>query len=158
MSYIYINEQGSEITVDGGHCVVTKPDGMRRIIPIETIEYVSLFGNIKITVPAMQMFMKNKIPVTLYSKTGNYFGRIMSNENCNIIRQRKQFKLSGETEFSLELSKRIINAKVHNQRVVLMRYAPTEKKEEVQHIIEQMKLAAKNIDKCTSVSQIMGYE
>lgn len=39
-----------------------------------------------------------------------------------------------------------------------MRYAPTEKKEEVQHIIEQMKLAAKNIDKCTSVSQIMGYE
>ena len=48
MSYIYINEQGSEITVDGGHCVVTKPDGMRRIIPIETIEYVSLFGNIKI--------------------------------------------------------------------------------------------------------------
>ena len=115
MSYIYINEQGSEITVDGGRCVVTKPDGMRRIIPIETIEYVSLFGNIKITVPAMQMFMKNKIPVTLYSKTGNYFGRIMSNENCNIIRQRKQFKLSGETEFSLELSKRIINAKVHNQ-------------------------------------------
>ena len=158
MSYIYINEQGSEITVDGGRCVVTKPDGMRRIIPIETIEYVSLFGNIKITVPAMQMFMKNKIPVTLYSKTGNYFGRIMSNENCNIIRQRKQFKLSGETEFSLELSKRIINAKVHNQRVVLMRYAPTEKKEEVRHIIEQMKLAVKNIDKCTSVSQIMGYE
>ena len=48
MSYIYINEQGSEITVDGGRCVVTKPDGMRRIIPIETIEYVSLFGNIKI--------------------------------------------------------------------------------------------------------------
>ena len=27
----------------------------------------------------------------------------MSNENCNIIRQRKQFKLSGETEFILEV-------------------------------------------------------
>lgn len=70
MSYIYINEQGSEISVDGGYCVIDTPDKAHKKIPIETIEYVSLFGNIHITTPAIQMFMQNKIPVTLYSNRG----------------------------------------------------------------------------------------
>lgn len=158
MSYIYINEQGSHVEADGGRCVIVLPDGMKRMIPIETIEYVSLFGNINISVPAMQMFMKNKIPVTLYSRSGSYFGRIMPNENCNIIRQRKQFKLSGETEFSLELSKRIIRAKVNNQRVVLKRYKPRAGSEEVDNIVEQIKIVSRKIKDCTSIEQLMGYE
>lgn len=79
MSYIYINEQGSEISVDGGYCVIDTPDKAHKKIPIETIEYVSLFGNIHITTPAIQMFMQNKIPVTLYSNRGAYFG---SKQQC----------------------------------------------------------------------------
>lgn len=159
MSYIYINEQGSEISVDGGYCVIATVDGMIRKIPIETIEYVSLFGNIHITTPALQMFMKNKIPVTLYSKTGSYFGRIMSNENVNIIRQRKQFRLSGETEFAIGLAKKIIKAKIHNQIVVLNRYSPkNDISQQVSDCSMQMKHVLKDIDRCDSIMQLIGYE
>lgn len=159
MSYIYINEQGSEISVNGGYCVVITPDKISRKVPIETIEYVSLFGNIHITTPALQMFMQNKIPVTLYSNKGSYFGRIMSNENVNIARQRKQFRLSGDMEFSLNLSKRIIKAKIHNQIVVLNRYCPkNEFAQSVKNCCTQMKYIIRDIDKCNSVSRLMGYE
>lgn len=159
MSYIYVNEQGAEISVDGGYCVIKTVDGMSRKIPIETIEYASLFGNIQITTPALQMFMKSKIPVTLYSKTGSYFGRIMSNENVNILRQRKQFRLSGDTEFALNLAKRIIKAKIHNQSVVLNRYCPgNEFSGLVKDCCTQMKHVLKDIDKCDSVTQLIGYE
>lgn len=158
MSYLYINEQGAEISVDGGYCVVATKD-MRRKLPIETLEYVSLFGNIHITTPAIQMFMKNKIPVALYSKTGAYFGRIMSNENVNIARQRSQFLLSGNTDFSLNLSKEIVKAKIHNQIVVLNRYCPAKADgDEVKTCAAHMKSMLKDIEKCTSAEQLMGYE
>jgi CRISPR-associated protein Cas1 len=158
MSYIYINEQGAEISISGGYCVITTPDKMQRKIPIENIEYVSLFGNIHLSTPALQMFMQNKIPVSIYSKTGAYFGRIMSNENVNIARQRKQFNLSGNTDFSLNLSKRIIKAKIHNQTVVLNRYCPKFETEEVSHCVVQMQYMLKDIDKCNRIEQLMGYE
>ncbi|MCD8090842.1 MAG: CRISPR-associated endonuclease Cas1 [Clostridiales bacterium] len=159
MSYVYVNEQGSQISVDGGYCVIVVPNGLKRLIPIETIEYVSVFGNVHITTPALQMFMKNNITVTLYSQTGGYFGRIMSNENVNINRQRKQFRLSGNTEFSLKLSKKILKAKIHNQAVVLSRYCPkTDSNENIKASINQIKITAKSIDRCVSIEQLMGYE
>ncbi|MCD8180966.1 MAG: CRISPR-associated endonuclease Cas1 [Firmicutes bacterium] len=159
MSYIYITEQGSKISVEGGYCTVTSANEMKRLIPIETIEYVSLFGNINLTTPALQMFMKNNITVTLYSKTGAYFGRIMSNENVNILRQRKQFRLSGDTEFSLNIAKRIIDAKIHNQSVVLNRYCPeNENADKVKEMLHQMKIAAKGIAECTDIDRLIGYE
>ena len=159
MSYIYVNEQGSQISVSGGYCVITVLNGEKNLVPIETIEGVSVFGNINITTPALQMFMKNNITVTLYSRKGSYFGRIMSNENVNIIRQRKQFRLSGNTEFSLNLSKSILRAKIHNQAVVLSRYCPeTNDNEVIRNLISQIKIIAKIIDRCVSIGQLMGYE
>ncbi len=159
MSYIYINEQGSKISVNGGYCVVETVDGMKRSIPSATIEYVSVFGNVDITTPALQMFMTNKIPIALYSNKGKYFGRVMSNENVNINRQRKQFKLSGDTQFSIDISKRFIDAKIHNQSVVLNRYCPKgENSEKVKECVKQMKYIRKDLPKCTSIDQLMGYE
>ena len=159
MSYIYVNEQGAKITVDGGYCVIETKDGLRRLFPDSTIEYVSVFGNVAITTPALQMFMKNKIPVSLYSKNGSYFGRIMSNENVNIIRQRKQFALSGDTEFSLNISKKIIDAKINNQIIVINRYTPKNNdREEILKCIDMMRRIRKDIPTCSAYEQIMGYE
>ena len=159
MSYIYVNEQGSKIKVEGGYCVIETKDGTRRLFPDNTIEYVSVFGNVDITTPALQMFMKNKIPVALYSKHGSYFGRIMSNENVNIIRQRQQFTLSGDTDFASELSKKLIDAKINNQIVVLSRYMPkNEGAADVAECITMMRHVRKDIHKCGSYEQLMGYE
>jgi len=159
MSFLYISEQNYTLSVDGGYCMVKTKGGMLRKIPIETLEYVSLFGDIHITVPAIKTFMTNKIPVTLYSKTGGYFGRIMSNENVNITRQRKQFKLSGDTEFSLNLAKRIIAAKVHNQVVILNRYMPkNDETGAVRDSIQQMKIISKDIEKADNIIKLMGCE
>lgn len=159
MSYVYLNESGASVNVDGGQCVINSKNGMITRIPIENIEYVSIFGNINITTPAMQMFMKNKIPVTLYSSKGAYFGRILSNERVNILRQRKQFELSGNTDFSLNISKRIISAKIHNQSVVLNRYCSKFMHfEKVKECINSIKSLQRDIERCITIKELMGYE
>lgn len=143
MSYLYVNNQGSTVAVDGGYFTVTQPDGLVRKIPSATLEYIAAFGNINFTTKAIQECIKNGVVVNFFSKNGTFFGKIESANNVKIGRQRQQFKLSGKTEFALELSKRIISAKIHNQLIVLGRYADNEK---FADNFKQIKLAEKAVD------------
>ena len=155
MSYLYVNNQGSTVAVDGGYFTVTQPDGLVRKIPSATLEYIAAFGNINFTTKAIQECIKNGVVVNFFSKNGTFFGKIESANNVKIGRQRQQFKLSGKTEFALELSKRIISAKIHNQLVVLGRYADNEK---FADNFKQIKLAEKAVINCGDVNELLGHE
>ena len=155
MSYLYVNSQGSKIAVDGGYITVTQQDGMIRKIPSMSVEYIAVFGNVNFTAQALQLCLKNGIIVNFFSKNGSLFGKAESTNNVNISRQRKQFLLSGDTEFALDLSKRIISAKIHNQLVVLRRYTSDKEFEEN---FKQIKLAEKEASACSDIEKLRGYE
>ena len=92
-------------------------NGMTHTIPKETLESVALFGNVTITTPCMQELLKKGIAVSFFSTKGAYFGRLESTGYKNIKRLKKQIYMSDDLNFSLELSKKIISAKINNQLV-----------------------------------------
>jgi CRISPR-associated protein Cas1 len=160
MSFLYVKDQGATINVDGGYFVVkykNTGDDVIRKIPSETLEYIALFGNIQLTTEAIKKCLQKGIVVSFFSKIGVYFGRMSSMSKTNIIRQRKQFSLSGNTEFSLNLAKKLIKAKIRNQFVVLKRYVASGNPR-FDEIFKQMQDAENKIDSCVDVSAIMGYE
>ena len=122
MSILYVNENGASVGFTGNRVVVSKKDGALRSIPVETLEGISLLGKSQLTTQCVEMCLTKGIPVTYLSKTGKYFGRLMSTGHIAVELQRKQDKLY-EERFALELSKRMINAKIHNQLTLLRRYA-----------------------------------
>lgn len=71
-------------------------------------------------------------------------------------RQRKQAKLA-DSEFSLNLAKRIIKGKINNQGVVLRRYSRS-RGIDVEKELISMKQSMNKIDTCKNISEIMGYE
>ena len=73
MSYLYVNNQGSTVAVDGGYFTVTQPDGLVRKIPSATLEYIAAFGNINFTTKAIQECIKNGVVVNFFSKNGTFF-------------------------------------------------------------------------------------
>lgn len=89
-----------------------------------------------------------------YSKGGSYFGRLQSTNHINVQRQRKQAALA-DSEFSLELAKNIVSGKIHNQEIILRRYARSEDKD-VKDFLVRMRQSLKKIGTCESVSEIMG--
>ena len=157
MSFLYVNKSGSVISVNQGYFVVKYKDGMLKKIPKETLESVVLFGNIQLTTQCIRECLNRGIPISFFSSKGSYFGRLESTSHVNIFRQRKQIHLTENEEFSLELSKKIIKAKVHNQRVVLSRYARYSGKD-FKTEINRIKNSEKMIDTCDSIEQVMGYE
>ena len=44
MSLLYINENGAQIGVTANQCTVLYKDGMKRSIPIESLEGITIMG------------------------------------------------------------------------------------------------------------------
>ena len=121
MSLLYVNENGCTIGIEANRCIVKYPDGMKKCVPIETLEGITIMGNSQMTVQCTQECLLRGIPVSYFSKGGKYFGRLQSTGNVNAQRQRIQSALY-DTDFAVELSRRIVSSKLKNQMVVLKRY------------------------------------
>lgn len=120
-------------------------------------ESMVIFGNVYLTVPCIKECMERGISVSMFSTKGKYFGRIESTSHINAKRLKHQVYLSDKEEKRVQFSKKIIMNKIHNQRVLLSRYARSSEKD-IDEYIRAMKIHEKKISQCDSIEQIMGYE
>lgn len=157
ISYLYVCEQGAVMGIEGGYFTVKVKDGCVTRVPKETLEAVALFGNITMTIACTRECLMRGIPVSYFSMSGAYFGRLHSTNNVNIIRQKKQIALSEDKEFRLEFTKKIIKAKIHNQIVMLRRYTRNSSID-LNEIISAIQRHEQKIPNCNSIEQTMGYE
>lgn len=157
MSILYVTEQGANISLDGGYFIAKNKSGLVRKIPRETLESIAIFSNAQMTTQCVEECLKRGIPVSYFSRSGSYFGRLSSTAHTNISRLKKQIQMSENSGFALELSKRIINAKIHNQSVLLRRYMRRSDMENTEEI-KQINILGKKVSACTSINQLMGYE
>ena len=130
---------------------------MERRIPKEQLESIAIFGRTEVTTACIQECLKRGITICYYSTTGKYFGRLSSTSHTNIRRLRKQIYLSDDERFSLELSKRFIAAKMHNQLVLLRRYMRSTGVD-VNPEITQIKILERKIETVSSSQSLLGYE
>lgn len=157
MSFLYVTNDGAKINIDGGVIKITDKDECITTIPKETIDAVGIFGNVQISTQCMKFFLEKGIRVGFYSKTGSYFGNLVSTGHINIKRQKKQLHLSDDQSFSIKIAKRIIEAKINNQLVILRRYLRNTDincEEEIFQILN----SKRKIDSVYTNEQLMGHE
>lgn len=156
MSLLYVNENGATIGVEANKCVVQYRDGMKKMIPIESLEGITIMGQSHLTTKCAEECMCRGISVAYFSKGGKYFGRLMSTDHINVQRQRKQSALY-DTDFAMKLGQKILSAKVKNQSVVLHRY---EKSRELLLDEEQkmMRICKEKILNCSRIEEMIGFE
>lgn len=157
MSYLYVCEQGATIGVEGNRFQVKYRDGMLKSIPAETLEVIEVFGKVQITTQCIAECLKRGVNILFYSTNGAYFGRLISTSHVNVQRQRKQADIGKNEEFKLNFSKRIIEAKIRNQIVILRRYARNGIEKIDREIIEMQNMNKKVLTS-DSIEQMMGYE
>lgn len=156
MSLLYVSEAGAMMSIRDNRLVVTSKDGGIRFIPIETLEGITLLAPAQMTTQCMEACLTRGIQVAYFSKGGKYFGRLVSTGHIRASLQRKQSSLY-ETDFALQLSKRIIQAKIHNQRVVLSRYSKS-RNVNTDDFNNQLSIGEKKVISANSSSELMGYE
>lgn len=157
MSYLYVCEQGAAINIAANRFEVKYKDGMIKSIPAETLEMIEVFGKVQITTQCLQACLCRGINVVFYSTSGAYYGRLISTSHVNVQRQRKQAELGNNETFKLGFSKKIIDAKIKNQIVILRRYA-RRSDVEINRALSEMQYMCSKISDADSIEQVMGYE
>lgn len=156
MSLLFVNENNAIIGIEESRCYVQYADGMKKIVPIETLESITIMGHSQMTTQCVQECLKRGIAVSYFSKGGSYFGRLQSTGHINAERQRKQSALY-ETDFAMGIAQNIVHAKLKNQMVVLRRYEKNGKTP-VDKSLNMIHICREKIPYCKTISEIMGYE
>lgn len=156
MSLLYVNEDGAVVGIEANRCTIKYKDGLKRSIPIESLEGVTLLGKVQVTTSCAEEFLKRGISVSYFSKGGSYFGRLQSTGHVNTVRQRMQCQLY-DTDFALELGRKILSAKVKNQIVVLRRYQRS-RQIDVEQEQKMMMICRDKMERGKTISELIGYE
>lgn len=158
MSHIYITNNGSTLSIDGGRYVITQKNELIRSIPKESVESISIFGNSSITTPCIQKLLDTDISVSFFSNRGNYYGRLESTSTNRIETIVKQIEVFDNNEYARGMSRQIIAAKINNQEVLLRRYSRNNLQVDNKRNINMLKEYRKKITRAETTNEIMGYE
>ena len=66
MSILFVNESSASIGISENRCVVKYADGMRKLIPLEGLESITIMGQAQMTTQCVQECLKRGIPVAYY--------------------------------------------------------------------------------------------
>ena len=78
MSLLFVNENNATIGIEENRCCVKYSDGLKKIVPIETLESITIMGHAQMTTQCVQECLKRGIAVSYFSKGGSYFGRLQN--------------------------------------------------------------------------------
>lgn len=156
MSLLYINENGATVSIESNRIIVNHKDGLKTSCPLETVEGIILLGAANITTPCIKRCLTHGIPVSFFSKGGSYFGRVVSTGHIKASLQRKQSALY-DTDFALQLSKRIMEAKMQNQLVVMKRYGKS-RRVDLSECEKMIHIGMEKVLRAESIPEVIGYE
>lgn len=155
---LYINEYGAKIKKSGGKLVIEKDSEILGEYPLEKLESITLFTTNQITSQCIEELAENNVSITWLSYAGKLVGCLYNPDSIDINRQKCQFDNLSNHDLNLEISKKIINAKIHNQRTFLYRQNTNAQIEEVKTIISTLDKYKKSAEQSKSIEEILGHE
>lgn len=110
----YVGRRGGELTVALEGETLTKH-------PLEQLQSVYIFGAVQMSTQAVQGCLERSIPIAYFSPAGRFLGMTQGLPTSGTDARLGQYRLHGEPGLRAKLASRILSAKIHNQRVMLMR-------------------------------------
>ncbi|HZK21095.1 MAG TPA: CRISPR-associated endonuclease Cas1 [Oscillospiraceae bacterium] len=159
MAQLYITENKAQVGLKDGRIYIVYSDTLTRSIPIEGLESITIIGMAQVTTACIAQCLSRGISVQYYSSKGFYYGKLSSTQHVNTQRQKSQVLLTDNEDFSLQLAKIILKAKINNQIVLLRRYKRNSfASEKVNENLRHMKILETKISMSSSLQEACGYE
>lgn len=109
-----IGQRGDELLV----CV--KGEDVRKL-PGQQVRAIYCYGAVQITAQAISTCLELGIDVSYFSPAGRFLGMLGGLPASGVDARRGQYRLFELPGVRLQLAREVVRAKIHNQRVMLMR-------------------------------------
>ncbi|RLB12430.1 MAG: CRISPR-associated endonuclease Cas1 [Deltaproteobacteria bacterium] len=160
MAVVYIMEQGAYLVKEGERILVKKEKSILHTLHAFKLEQIVIFGNVSITPAAISYLLRLGIDTVFMSKNGRYKGRLQGPYSKNIGLRQKQFERFADPEFCLDIARSIVNGKINNMRVLILRLNRTKNSKdlELEDHIFQLKKLKQRLKEAKDVDEIRGIE
>lgn len=149
---IYIQEQGSVVSVRGGRLEVFKDQEKLDSLRLIDVGQVCLQGNVNVTPQAMRELLSREVPVCWFSYGGWFSGMAQGLPGKNVDLRRAQFTASHER--ALLIARRMVEGKIRNSRTLLRRNS----REDVAKEVESMGRLAGQAAGASGFPTLLGLE
>jgi CRISPR-associated protein Cas1 len=118
---LVVQKSGSQVGQRGGEFVVTVQGEIVHKLPLHQVRAIYLYGAVQLTAQAAESCLEHSIDVAYFAASGRFLGLLRGLPLSGIDARLGQYALFQQSFFRLRLARECIRAKIHNQRVMLMR-------------------------------------
>lgn len=162
LNTLYVTTPEAYLSRDGLNVVMLVNGSERFRIPIHNIEGIVTFGWSGVSPSLLSLCSDHNVSVSFLTPSGHFCGRMIGPVHGNVILRRQQYRLADHEEFSLNISRSFIVAKIANCRNVVHRALRDHGSDDNRTILQStMKLLENHINKIkqvTSTETLRGIE
>ena len=141
-----------------GDTLKIRQEGEEAIYPIQEVGSLVLHGTPQITTQALHACLAEDISVHWVSRAGRYLGGISAGPGA-VQRKIRQYEALRQDDLRLELSRRLIHAKVENSLRFLLRATRGEEtRETLEDALREIRQSLKSLSRAEHIDTIRGLE
>ncbi|HZI33457.1 MAG TPA: CRISPR-associated endonuclease Cas1, partial [Candidatus Binatia bacterium] len=118
---LVVQTPGAQIGQRGDELIVSVKGEDARKLPGQQVRAIYCYGAVQMTAQAVSTCLELGIEVSYFSPAGRFLGLLGGLPASGVDARRGQYRLFELPNVRLQLAREIIRAKIHNQRVMLMR-------------------------------------
>jgi len=118
---LVVQTPGAQIGQRGDELLVSVKGEDVRKLPGQQVRAIYCYGAVQMTAQAITTCLELGIDVSYFSPAGRFLGMLGGLPASGVDARRGQYRLFELPNVRLQLAREIIRAKIHNQRVMLMR-------------------------------------
>ena len=162
MSILYLNGWQVSARLDDQRISLSRLDtGENRQVALFNLDQVVCIGHPKVSMPLLHELMKCAIPVVFLTSKGHWLNTLNPPCGSNAVRRLRQYDCAHHPDFALAIAKALIDAKIHNMRRMLQRWAATRRLTSVPEQVETCRFlqdCRRKAGRTKSMDELRGYE
>ncbi len=158
MAVLYLTEQGSKLRKTSQRLVVEKGGSTLFEVPASGIDRVLVFGAVQLSTQVISFLLDSGIDVSFLSMNGRLKGKLMPVESKNVFLRLAQYDRYKDEEFKLMIARSIIEAKMMNQRTLILRYQRNHPDADFSHDLEIISNSISSVPEKNAIPALMGLE
>jgi CRISP-associated protein Cas1 len=156
MVTLYLLEQGCSVSLEGENLRVTKDGDLRQRVALPTLRQILVFGQSQISTAVVRSCLQQEINIGYLSRQGHCYGRLLPTQSKQRNFNRLQLNLGAESR--LQISRVIVQAKIQNCRVMLLRSQRRNTQLDFEQTCQYLDYFAKKALQAESLDQLRGFE
>lgn len=150
---LVVQHPGAQVGQRGDMFTVSVKGEVVQKMPGHQLRAIYLYGAVQLTAQAVQTALELEIDVAYFSPAGRFLGMLRGLSTSGVDARMGQYEFFQKDAIRLKLAREIIRAKIHNQRVFLMRNGDAP-----QRALKLLAELRDGLDEAQDRTQLLGYE